>query len=145
MIFYDRSVRLTPSSRALACALTGIILVGARIAVSAQTGAAVTASGASAAVPTPLEEFDAALQILRANFVAERAARIDWDALRAELRPRAQAAQSNDEVRALIREMLDRVGQSHFALLPAAAAPDFSDAALPAADAGLAGIRRRAE
>ncbi len=140
-ISYDRSVRSTPSSRALACALTGVVLAGAPLPVRAQAGAAVTASGASsAAVSTPLEEFDAALQILRANFVAERAARIDWDALRAELRPRAQAAQSNDDVRVLIREMLDRVGQSHFALLPAAAAPDFSDAALPAADAGSLGF-----
>jgi carboxyl-terminal processing protease len=133
-------VRLTPSSRAIACVLTGIVLVGAARLVSAQAGAAVTASGASSAVPSPLEEFDAALQILRANFVAERTARIDWDALRAELRPRAQGAQSHDDVRALIREMLDRVGQSHFALLPAAAAPDFSDAALPAADAGSLGF-----
>jgi carboxyl-terminal processing protease len=122
------------------CLLTGVVLAGAPPPLAAQAGAAVTASGASAAVPTPLEEFDAALQILRANFVAERTARIDWDALRLELRPRAQAAQSNEEVRTLIREMLDRVGQSHFVLLSAAAAPDFSDAALPAADAGSLGF-----
>jgi len=134
-------VRLTLSGRAIACAVTGIILIGTGHAVIAQAGGAVTATGASSAtIPTPLEEFDAALQILRANFVAERAARIDWDALRAELRPRAQAAQSSEDVRVLIREMLDRVGQSHFALLPAAAAPDFSDAALPAADAGSLGF-----
>jgi carboxyl-terminal processing protease len=140
-ISYDRLVRLTVPSGAVVCLLTGIAVAGAPGFAHAQAGAAVTASRASsAAVPTPLEEFDAALQILRQNFVAERAARIDWDALRLELRPRAQAAHSNEDVRALIREMLDRVGQSHFALLPAAAAPDFSDLALPAADAGSLGF-----
>jgi carboxyl-terminal processing protease len=129
------------SCQAFIYTLTGVLLVGTPRALTAQAGAAVTASGpSSASVPGPLEEFDAALQILRANFVAEQTARIDWDALRAELRPRAQAAQSSEDVRALIREMLDRVQQSHFALLPAAAAPDFSDALLPAADAGSLGF-----
>ena len=120
--------------------LTGILLAAAPHVLRAQAGSTVTATGSSSAVATLLDEFDAALKILRANFVAERAARIDWDALRDELRPRAQAAQSSEEVRALIREMLDRVGQSHFALLPATAAPDFSDSSLPAADAGSLGF-----
>jgi carboxyl-terminal processing protease len=120
--------------------LTGVILAGAARGILAQAGSTVTATGSPSATPTPLQEFDAALQILRANYVAERAARIDWDALRQELRPRAQAAQSSEEVRVLIREMLSRVGQSHFALLAAAAAPDFSDSSLPAADAGSLGF-----
>ena len=138
-IFYDRSVHVSLSSRVAAC-VTGLVLAGAPHVLLAQAGSAVTAARPSSTVSTPLEEFDAALQILRANYVAERTAHIDWDALRAELRPRAQAATSSDEVRALIREMLDRVGQSHFALLAAAAAPDFSDSSLPEADAGSLGF-----
>ena len=55
---------------------------------------------------------------------------MDWDALAAELRPRAEAARSADEVRAVIREMLARIGQSHFAILPAPVASDMSGPSL---------------
>ncbi|MCU0273988.1 MAG: S41 family peptidase, partial [Acidimicrobiales bacterium] len=44
---------------------------------------------------------------------------LDWEALRAELRPRVERATSRDEARRVIEELLRRLGQSHFTLLPA--------------------------
>jgi hypothetical protein len=43
---------------------------------------------------------------------------VDWDAVRAELRPRAAAARTNAELRATITEMLERLGESHYGLIP---------------------------
>ena len=45
---------------------------------------------------------------------------LDWKAVRDELRPRAATARSDRELRVVIDEMLGRLGQSHFALLPGA-------------------------
>ncbi len=116
-------------------------LAGDAASARAQTPAAVTANGAaSAAVRPELEAFDAAWNILRKNYVAESASHVDWDALRAELRPRAEAARSADDVRAVIREMLARIGQSHFAILPAPVASDLSGPALQSSEVGSLGF-----
>ena len=40
------------------------------------------------------------------------------DAVRDELRPRAVAAKTPADLRAVIRDMLGRLGLSHFALIP---------------------------
>ncbi len=42
---------------------------------------------------------------------------LDWDAVGRELRPRVEAATSADRQRAIISDMLSRLGQSHLALL----------------------------
>jgi carboxyl-terminal processing protease len=42
---------------------------------------------------------------------------VNWAAVRKELLPKARAARSVEEVRGVIREMLDRLGRSHFELL----------------------------
>jgi carboxyl-terminal processing protease len=116
-------------------------LAGGAASAWAQAPAAVTANGAaSAAVRPELEAFDAAWNILRKNYVAESASHVDWDALRAELRPRAEAARSADDVRAVIREMLARIGQSHFAILPAPVASDLSGPALQSSEVGSLGF-----
>lgn len=47
---------------------------------------------------------------------------VDWAGVRAELLPRALAASSEEGFRGVIREMLGRVGESHFVLLEGAAA-----------------------
>lgn len=44
-----------------------------------------------------------------------------WDAAREELRPRVAAAKTRDEARGVIRELLERLEQSHFALIPSKA------------------------
>ena len=98
------------------------------------------ASATPASAATPLDTFDAAWRLLRQNYVAATASRIDWDALRAELRPRAERAASDAEVRGVIRDMLERVGQSHFAILPAPVASAMTGAALRPEDVGTLGF-----
>ena len=43
---------------------------------------------------------------------------VDWQAVRDELRPRAEAARSEAEVQAILQDMVSRLGQTHFAILP---------------------------
>lgn len=107
--------------------------------VPAQTVPPVASAAPTVAV-TPLETFDAAWRVLRDNYVAETAARVDWEALRAELRPRAERAASEDDVRVVVREMLERVGQSHFAILPAPVATAIAGSTVRPEDVGTLGF-----
>jgi carboxyl-terminal processing protease len=43
---------------------------------------------------------------------------VDWAAVRDQLRPRVEKAQSESEVRAIIGDMLSRLHQSHYAVIP---------------------------
>ena len=49
---------------------------------------------------------------------------VDWDAVGAELRPLAGEAEDMDELREVLREMLGRLEQSHFSLVPKEAMSD---------------------
>lgn len=84
--------------------------------------AAVSAPAAEAA-PVAEEEalavFDAAWEAIRDTHFDPTFNGVDWDAVRTELRPRAAQARTRAELRAVVSDMLARLGQSHFALLPA--------------------------
>jgi carboxyl-terminal processing protease len=64
---------------------------------------------------------------------------LDWPGVRDELLPRAEAARTPRELRPVLEEMLARLGESHFAILPQADEPatqheaNASDAPAPAA------------
>ncbi|HEY2845054.1 MAG TPA: S41 family peptidase [Bryobacteraceae bacterium] len=45
---------------------------------------------------------------------------LDWQAIHNEFRPRMDQAATRDEARGVMQEMLGRLGQSHFAIIPAA-------------------------
>lgn len=64
------------------------------------------------------ETFDAAWTIIRDTHFDPTLNGLDWNAVRTELRPRAAAAKDAGELRAVIREMLGRLGQSHFTIIP---------------------------
>jgi carboxyl-terminal processing protease len=68
-----------------------------------------------------VETFDAVWTIVRDSHFDPGLNGVDWNAVKAELRPKAVAAANDDELRKMIREMLGRLGQSHFALIPASA------------------------
>lgn len=71
---------------------------------------------------------------------------VDWTALRAELGPRAAAARDNAELRAVLEEMLGRLRQSHFAVIPGeayAAAQAATETAEEPAGPGGAGLAVR--
>jgi carboxyl-terminal processing protease len=65
-----------------------------------------------------VETFDAAWTIVRDSHFDRTLNGVDWEAVRTELRPRAEAARHDTELRAIIGDMLSRLGQSHFALIP---------------------------
>jgi carboxyl-terminal processing protease len=67
--------------------------------------------------------FDEAWQAIHDTFVDEGRTQADWSVLRDEFRPRAASARSPEALRAVIREMLARLGRSHFEILPAGASP----------------------
>ena len=43
---------------------------------------------------------------------------LDWQAIHDEFRPRIDRAESTDQARAIMREMLARLKQTHFAIFP---------------------------
>jgi carboxyl-terminal processing protease len=99
-------------SRAIAAAVA--LLCACGVAVSAQVREAV-------------ETFDAAWKIVRDTHFDKTMNGLDWEAVRKELEPRAAAAKTPADLRAVIREMLGRLGLSHFALVPST--PESADGA----------------
>lgn len=96
------------------------------------------AAAARADVPKALETFDAVWTIVRDTHFDPAFNGVDWEAARTEFRPRAAAASSPAELRAVLHQMLGRLGQSHFSVLPGAASEDDgSGAAVGAATPGF--------
>ena len=88
----------------------GLLLCAiARVAVQTQP-----ATGSLKAAET----FEAAWTIIRDSHFDPRMNGLDWQAVRAELEPRAANARTDTELRDVIKEMLGRLGLSHFALIP---------------------------
>ena len=72
-----------------------------------------------------LADFDAAWQLVYDTHFDTNFNGVDWVAVRDELRPKAANAQSRGELRGIMQDMLSRLGQSHFGIIPAdAAEPD---------------------
>ena len=117
-----------------------LLALGLAAPLAARQGVPVASAAGAVTAATPLDTFDAAWRVLRENYVAATASHVDWDAIRAELRPRAERARTEEEARELVREMLARVGQSHFAILPAPVASAMSGASVPTDDAGSLGL-----
>ncbi len=65
-----------------------------------------------------LETFDAAWKMVYESHFDTTFNGVDWPALRDELRPTAEQASDRAELRDVIEQMLDRLGQSHFSLIP---------------------------
>lgn len=68
-----------------------------------------------------LETFDAAWTRIRDTYYDSTFRGLDWDAVRDELRSRAGAARNSTELRRVLEEMTARLGESHFAIIPAEA------------------------
>lgn len=65
-----------------------------------------------------LASFDAAWRIVHESHFDTTFNGVDWRALREELRPAAAGARDRAALRDVVRRLLDRLGQSHFALIP---------------------------
>jgi carboxyl-terminal processing protease len=94
---------------------------------------------AAAQVPQSGETFEAAWKIIRDTHFDKTMNGLDWEAVRTELKPRAAAAKTPAELRAVIRDMLSRLGLSHFALIPSTvdASGDGSTAGDTSGDSGI--------
>jgi len=62
--------------------------------------------------------FDEAWRIVRDTHFDPEYGGLDWDAVRAELRPRAEASRDVAELRGVMTEMLLQLGLSHFVIIP---------------------------
>jgi carboxyl-terminal processing protease len=110
----------------------------AAVALALLSGSGCTGASTdrSASLPGPLPEaealevFDFAWSRVHESYYDTTFGGLDWGAIGAELRPRAAAARSVDELRAVVAEMLDRLGDSHFAVIPAEHADALDPAAL---------------
>lgn len=82
-------------------------------------------AGSSQRPENPAATFDAAWSMINQRHFDTTFNGVDWDGVRAELLPRARDAQTEAELRGIIRDMLGRLGQSHFALIPREAVGGF--------------------
>ena len=64
------------------------------------------------------ETFDAVWTIVRDSHFDPSFDRANWDRVNAELRPRAIEAKTPGDFRKVLKDMLGRLGLSHFAVIP---------------------------
>ena len=81
-----------------------------------------------------LESFDVVWQTVRDQHFDPKLNGVDWDAARAEYRPRVAAADSADDARALTQEMIEGLGDSHMDVIPGEAYTAFTGEDDDAAD-----------
>lgn len=91
---------------------------GLALSVAVAACAARAPSGTPVGRDLALETFDTAWRVIHETHFDTTFNGVDWIALGDELRPRAAVAPTVEELRAVIGEMLDRLGQSHFSLIP---------------------------
>jgi carboxyl-terminal processing protease len=65
-----------------------------------------------------LADFDMAWELVRDTHYDTAYNGVDWEGVRAELRPKAEQARTRSENRALIQDMVSRLNQSHFGVIP---------------------------
>lgn len=99
--------------------------------------ALLAASATTLAAQSPAATFDTAWTTVQRTHFDTTYNGVDWEAVRRELRPRAEAAEAPDELRAVLREMLGRLHQSHFYLLSRETREEMAGEAAGDADAGM--------
>jgi carboxyl-terminal processing protease len=92
--------------------------VAALVVCVAGVWGATMAASPPQAVAGRVAAFDEVWQTVNDTFFDPTFGGQDWTAVRDELRPRVERASSDAEARAIVRGMLARLGQSHFAIIP---------------------------
>ncbi len=88
-----------------------------------------------------LDSFEQVWTTIRDKHWERRPAGLDWQQIHQEFRPKVEQAETKDQARAAMVEMLARLKQTHFGILPAAAVS--GDAASSDAGPGVTGIDLR--
>lgn len=130
---------IRPATRAV---LTALAAVAAGLAAASPVAAQ---DSGRVPIDTVLElaTFDSAWSRIQRSYYDSTMRGIDWSAVRAELRPKIARARSRAEVRATITEMLSRLGESHFAVLPGTVLGDSIPTATDGGRPGDAGMEVR--
>lgn len=120
--------------------LLPLAVVGMAGALACRPPAGVTVAGAArtpeaGALPGAVATFDSAWGIIARTYWDTTYNGVDWRAVRETLRPRAAAARSTEELRVVLGDMVGRLGQSHFAIIPREVA-EGDGSTRPAGDAG---------
>ena len=92
--------------------------VGALLDAGTCAPATPSYSLASSAIADPLVTFDTAWAIIARSHWDTTYNGVNWRVLRDTLRPRALAAKTTGELRTVLSEMLGRLKQSHFSIIP---------------------------
>ena len=135
----------TPGGRLALLVLPALACAGTTPAPSATTAAAtpaplaVAGPAADSARALRVASFDAAWRIVYETHFDSTFNGVNWLALRDELRPRAAEARDDEALRAVLRDMLRRLRQSHFALIPREAADGMESAGRGAPTAATKG------
>lgn len=137
-------------------ALHGVALSRFRVqlALTQCIGALLVAGCATTpqATPTPLSveeqdrnlaSFDYVWQRINDTFFDPSFGGCDWAAVREELRPRMAAADSSAAAYTVLEDALERLGQSHFGIIPRAIYEDLSGSADGGAEQGAVGLTVR--
>lgn len=109
--------------------------------VWAQTVAVVTPPGIPSDRQLNIDSFEKVWTTIRDKHWEKNPGGLDWQAIHQEYRPRIEKAADIEEVRAILKDMLSRLHQTHFGILPSstyAAVEDFE-----AVGDGSAGIDLR--
>src|SRR5580658_2575051 len=90
-----------------------------------------------------LDSFEKVWTTIRDKHWEKNPGGLDWQAIHAEFRPRVEQAKNIDEVRGILKEMLGRLHQTHFGILPATVYEAVGDLDLDAMGEGSTGIDLR--
>lgn len=69
------------------------------------------------------EAFDIVWRTVKENHYDPKFGGVDWDAVRLEFAPRVEGARTDRELHTLLQQMLNRLGRSHFNIIPPEAIP----------------------
>src|SRR6266849_4491305 len=81
--------------------------------------ALLAASAAYGQASGDLDSFEKVWTTIRDKHWQTKPGGLDWNAIHDEFRPRAEQAATTDEMRKVMRDMLARLGQTHFGIIPA--------------------------
>lgn len=90
---------------------------------AARTVAAAAKTGAGDEARRRREAFEIVWQAVRDYHFDPSFGGVDWDAVKREFGPRVEAAHSDRELHWLLQQMLNRLGQSHFSIVPPESIP----------------------
>jgi carboxyl-terminal processing protease len=103
------------NQRSFAIALVAATACAGSVPATAPAPATLASIDSSLAAAT----FDSAWHRIATTYYDSAMRGIDWRAVRTELRPRAARARTSGELRAVLASMIERLGESHFAVIPA--------------------------